>query len=100
MMAALANVMCLAEGVGCRASFFFFAHAQVDSGMSIGSSLYDEEGAKIVPEIMAKAKEKGVKLHLPVDFVTADKFAPGMPLVVQHFCCLFSALLSTFFLDE
>jgi phosphoglycerate kinase len=53
-----------------------YTFLKVDSGMSIGSSLYDEEGAKIVPEIMAKAKEKGVKLHLPVDFVTADKFAP------------------------
>ena len=34
--------------------------------MSIGSSLYDEEGAKIVPEIMEKAKEKGVEIILPV----------------------------------
>ena len=28
---------------------------QRQDGMSIGSSLYDEEGAKIVPEILAKA---------------------------------------------
>ncbi|MDR2674761.1 MAG: phosphoglycerate kinase, partial [Opitutaceae bacterium] len=41
----------------------------------IGASLYDEEGAKRVPEIVAKAKEKGVRLVLPVDFVIADKFA-------------------------
>jgi phosphoglycerate kinase len=41
----------------------------------IGTSLYDEEGAKIVPDLVAKAKKNGVKLHLPVDFVVADKFA-------------------------
>ena len=43
-------------------------------GMSIGSSLYDEEGAKLVKDILAKAEEKGVKIHLPTDFVAADKF--------------------------
>ena len=44
--------------------------------MDIGSSLFDKDGAGIVPSIMQKAKERGVKIHLPVDFVTADKFAP------------------------
>merc|ERR1712217_60482 len=42
--------------------------------MSIGSSLYDEEGAKIVPDIMEKAKAKGVEIILPVDFVLSSKF--------------------------
>jgi len=46
------------------------------SGMAIGDSLFDPEGAKIVGDLMAKAKEKGVQIHLPVDFVCADKFAP------------------------
>jgi len=41
----------------------------------IGSSLYDEEGAKIVEDIMKKAEEKNVKIHLPTDYVCADKFA-------------------------
>ncbi len=40
----------------------------------IGNSLYDEEGAGIVKELMAKAEKNGVKITLPVDFVTADKF--------------------------
>lgn len=40
----------------------------------IGTSLYDEEGAGIVKELMAKAEKNGVKITLPVDFVTADKF--------------------------
>lgn len=43
-------------------------------GMEIGSSLFDEEGAKIVSELVGKAEKKGIKLHLPTDFVTADKF--------------------------
>lgn len=42
--------------------------------MQIGDSLFDEEGAKIVKEIMAKAEKNGVKITFPVDFVTADKF--------------------------
>merc|ERR1711988_1811020 len=53
-----------------------FTFLKVLNNMEIGSSLYDEEGAKIVPELMSKAKEKNVKITLPVDFVTADKFAP------------------------
>ena len=45
-------------------------------GMRIGGSLYDAEGAKIVAELEAKAKARGVELILPIDFVAADKFAP------------------------
>merc|ERR1712178_443300 len=36
-----------------------FTFLKVNDGMAIGSSLYDEEGAKVVPDLMAKAKEKG-----------------------------------------
>lgn len=43
-------------------------------GMKIGTSLYDAEGAKIVNNLVEKAKKNGVQLHLPVDFVTAEKF--------------------------
>ncbi|MGH8047710.1 MAG: phosphoglycerate kinase [Chthoniobacterales bacterium] len=52
-----------------------YTFRKVIDGMEIGESLYDPEGAKIIPELMAKAKEKGVEIHLPVDFITADKFA-------------------------
>jgi len=45
------------------------------NGMNIGNSLYDAEGAKIVKKLVEKANKKGVNLYLPVDFVTADKFA-------------------------
>ena len=51
-----------------------FTFNKVLSGTHIGKSLFDEEGAKIVPDIMAKAKERGVKIHLPTDYVIADKF--------------------------
>ncbi|KAL1458478.1 hypothetical protein WDU94_008628 [Cyamophila willieti] len=44
-------------------------------GMSIGGSLYDPEGAKIVKKLVEKAEKNNVQLHFPVDFVTADKFA-------------------------
>ena len=51
-----------------------YTFLKVNDGMAIGSSLYDEEGAKIVPEIMKIAKEKGVEIVLPVDFVCSTKF--------------------------
>ncbi|RZC42432.1 phosphoglycerate kinase, partial [Asbolus verrucosus] len=44
-------------------------------GMKIGNSLYDQEGAKIVKNLLEKAKKNNVQVHLPVDFITADKFA-------------------------
>jgi phosphoglycerate kinase len=43
-------------------------------GMQIGNSLFDSEGAKIVADLLKKAEAKGVKIHLPVDYVTGDKF--------------------------
>jgi phosphoglycerate kinase len=53
-----------------------YTFKKVLEGMEIGESLFDPEGAKIVEELMQKAKERGVKIHLPVDFVCADAFAP------------------------
>ena len=43
--------------------------------LQIGNSLYDGEGAKIVAKLLEKAAKNNVKVHLPVDFITADKFA-------------------------
>jgi phosphoglycerate kinase len=51
-----------------------FTFKKVLEGMEIGNSLFDPEGAKIVGELMEKAKAKGVKIHLPVDFVCGDNF--------------------------
>ncbi|VUZ40767.1 unnamed protein product [Hymenolepis diminuta] len=52
-----------------------FTFLKVLDNMKIGNSLYDEEGAKTVKEIMEKAKAKNVQIHLPTDFITGDKFA-------------------------
>ena len=52
-----------------------FTFDKVLHGTRTGASLFDEEGAKTVPDIMKKAAEKGVKIHLPVDYLCADKFA-------------------------
>jgi len=51
-----------------------YTFLKVTDNMAIGKSIFDPEGAKIVPELVAKAKTKGVQLHLPVDFIAADKF--------------------------
>merc|ERR1739848_594278 len=51
-----------------------YTFLKVNDGMAIGTSLYDEEGAKIVPDIMEKAKKLKVQIVLPVDFVTSSKF--------------------------
>lgn len=52
-----------------------YTFKKVLNGMPIGSSLYDAEGAKLVPELVEKAKARGVKLVFPVDYLCADRFA-------------------------
>merc|ERR1719188_2161662 len=54
-----------------------FTFLKVIHGTEIGKSLYDDEGAKIVGQIMDKAKEKGVEIVLPVDFVCSSEFGEG-----------------------
>nr|URD21178.1 hypothetical protein [Diaporthe liquidambaris] len=51
-----------------------FTFKKTLDNMSIGNSLFDEAGAKTVPQLVEKAKKNNVKVVLPVDFVTADKF--------------------------
>lgn len=57
--------------IGGGMAFTFLKQLQ---GTKIGSSLFDEEGAQIVDRLMEKAQKNNVKIHLPVDFITADKF--------------------------
>ncbi|XP_066598498.1 phosphoglycerate kinase isoform X1 [Prorops nasuta] len=52
-----------------------YTFLKVSKGLKIGNSLFDEEGSKIVNDLLAKAQKNNVQIHLPVDFVTADKFA-------------------------
>jgi len=51
-----------------------YTFKKVLDGVAIGDSLFDDEGSKAVPGIMEKAKAKGVTIHLPTDYVTADAF--------------------------
>lgn len=44
-------------------------------GFEVGNSLLEEDKVELAKELMAKAKEKGVKLLLPVDNIIADNFA-------------------------
>jgi len=52
-----------------------FTFLKTLNNMEIGDSLFDEAGAKIVGNLIEKAKKNGVQIHLPEDFVTADKFS-------------------------
>lgn len=52
---------------------FTFYKAQ---GLSVGSSLVEEDKLDLATTLLAKAKAKGVSLLLPTDVVIADKFAP------------------------
>jgi phosphoglycerate kinase len=52
-----------------------FTFKKTLENVKIGNSLFDEEGAKIVGQIVEDAKKKNVKLVLPTDYVTGDKFS-------------------------
>ena len=52
---------------------YTFAKAQ---GIGVGNSLLEADWMDYSKEMVQKAKDKGVKLLLPVDTVCADKFAP------------------------
>lgn len=51
---------------------YTFTKAQ---GGNIGNSLVEDDKQELALEILEKAKEKGVKIHLPVDSVIADTFS-------------------------
>lgn len=46
-------------------------------GYSVGTSLVEEDFIPMAKELMQKAKNKGVKLLIPIDSVIADKFDPN-----------------------
>jgi phosphoglycerate kinase len=51
-----------------------FTFKKAVENVEIGKSLFDPEGAKIVADLMKKAAAKGVKIHLPTDYVCGDRF--------------------------
>jgi len=52
-----------------------FTFKKTLENVKIGDSLFDAAGAKIVGDLVEKAKKNNVKLVLPVDYITADKFS-------------------------
>lgn len=52
-----------------------FTFKKVLNNLAIGTSLFDEQGAGSVPGLMEKAKAKGKRITLPVDYICGDKFA-------------------------
>jgi len=51
-----------------------FTFKKTLNNISIGNSLFDQAGAKKVPELMEKAKKNNVKIVFPVDYIVGDKF--------------------------
>ncbi|GJN87623.1 hypothetical protein Rhopal_000578-T1 [Rhodotorula paludigena] len=51
-----------------------FTFKKTLENVSIGNSLFDEDGSKKVQSLVEKAKAKNVELVFPVDYITADKF--------------------------
>lgn len=43
-------------------------------GGNVGNSLVEDDKLDVAKEILSRAKEKGVKVHLPVDSLNADQF--------------------------
>ena len=61
---------CLVIGGGMANTFIKAA------GNEVGESLVDGESLDLANELVKEAKERGVKMLLPVDVVVADAFAP------------------------
>ena len=50
---------------------YTFAKAQ---GGKVGNSICEDDKLDLALDILAKAKAKGVEVHLPIDVVAADAF--------------------------
>ena len=53
-----------------------YTFKKVCFNVEIGNSLFDKNGAEIVEDLLKKAEAKGVKIHLPVDYVVGNDFSP------------------------
>ena len=52
-----------------------FTFKKTLENVKIGNSLFDEAGSKTVGDLVEKAKKNNVKIVLPTDYITADKFS-------------------------
>lgn len=57
----------------------------------IGNSLFDAPGSEKVAALVEKAKQRGVKLVFPVDYVIADKFDKDAKVTLPLFSTRSSA---------
>ena len=53
-------------------------------GYEIGDSLLESDKVDYAKEMLEKAESKGVKLYLPVDFKTADRFAADAEVAITE----------------
>ncbi len=44
-------------------------------GFGVGTSLVEDDQVEVAKGILARAEERGISVHLPIDVVVADKFA-------------------------
>lgn len=51
-----------------------FTFKKTLENVKIGNSLFDQAGSEKVAELTEKAKKNNVKIVLPIDYITADKF--------------------------
>lgn len=69
------------------------------AGISIGSSIFDEKGAKEVPLILEDAKKYNVEVILPLDIVICEwKDTNVLLITIIHF--ILTNLISTFIADN
>jgi phosphoglycerate kinase len=66
--------------IGGAMSYTFFKAL----GGNVGNSLVEEDKLDLAKSLIAKAKEKGVALELPIDSVIADKFAADAEIDVSE----------------
>ena len=48
--------------------------------MAIGKSLYDKNGAELVPALLEKAKAKGCEIVFPCDWACGQEFKNDQPI--------------------
>ena len=61
-----------------------FTFMKVMYDWEIGNSLFDESATEIVHEVVQRAKDRGVKLHFPVDFVCGNKVADDADTIISE----------------
>eukprot|EP00923_Selenidium_pygospionis_P012263 GHVN01020782.1.p2 GENE.GHVN01020782.1~~GHVN01020782.1.p2 ORF type:complete len:359 (+),score=39.62 GHVN01020782.1:3908-4984(+) len=64
------------------AMVFTFLKAQ---GLEVGASLYEPEGIEMAESVVKKAKEKGVQLVFPIDFIVADSYSADAQTQIVKF---------------